>query len=76
MEEGWDGEGEGGWVAGGQSERMTDALWLRLCPPFFGSCKSLRRAEERTEDAEAQVRDIKMKDGGGTERRGKKVLWL
>lgn len=62
--------GRGG--AGGQSEWMTDAPWLRLCPPFIGSCRSLRRAGGRTEDAEAQVREAKMKDGGGTERRGKK----
>lgn len=52
MEEGWDREG--GWGKG-QSEWMTDAPWLRLCPPLIGAA-SLFAGQWRgwREDAEGR----------------------
>lgn len=78
MEEGWEGGREGGGREG-QSEWMTDALWLRLCPPFIGAASPLagqrRGCGEDAEEGGVQEEEIKMKNGGGTNRRVK-VLWL
>ena len=52
---------------------MTDAPWLRLCPPFIGAA-TLFAGQRRGcgEDAEAGGGYKWIKDGGGTRKRERK----